>query len=79
MQMANTNTMDGRLCIWICSSIAGDICILRALNSEKKYVTYWCLDFCISYNGAYDYFKFTRAKYCAYAALAKRQCETGQV
>lgn len=42
------------------------------MNSEKKYVTYWCLDFCILYNGAYDYFKFARAKYCAYAALAKR-------
>lgn len=85
MQMANTNTMDRRLCIWIYSSIAADICILRALNSaqntEKNYVTlrYWCLDFCILYNGAYDYFKFARAKYCAYAALAKRQCETGQV
>lgn len=48
---------------------------------RKNYVTlrYWCLDFCILYNGAYDYFKFARAKYCAYAALAKRQCETGQV
>lgn len=39
-------------------------------NSENKKEKEACLDFCILHNGAYDYFKFARAKYCAYAAWA---------